>query len=138
MYRYLRTVLKWLGRRLDFLTLNRVIIFFIPAYLVGLFIVYNEELIPERIERYLPFLFSFIALVCVLKAFTERKLARMSWLLIVMTHFWIALAVAFNEHFKFAQVHLYLSGIAVAGTLGFLCLRWLKFHEGNIDLDQFH
>ncbi len=138
MYRYLWNPLKWLGRKLDFLTLNGVVIFFIPAYLIGLFSVYNEDMIPDVLEKYLPFLFSLIALICVLKAFTERKLARMSWLLIIMTHFWIALAVAFNEHFTFSQVHVYLSGIAVTGVLGFLCLRWLKFHEGNIDLDQFH
>ena len=62
----------------------------------------------------------------------------MSWLLIVMTHFWIALAVAFNEHFKFDQVHIYLSGIAVSGIIGFLCIRSLRAHEGSIDLDQFH
>jgi NADH-quinone oxidoreductase subunit L len=138
MYRYLWNPLKWLGKQFDFLTLQRVIIFGIPAYLIGLFIVYNEDLIPENIERYLPFLFSLIALAMVLKAFTERKHARMSWLLIVMTHFWVALAIAFNEHFNFNQIHIYLSGIAVSGVLGFLCLRWLKFHEGSIDLDQFH
>ena len=138
MYRYLWNPLKWAGRKFDFLTLNRVIFYGIPAYLAGLFLVYNEELIPDSIEKNLPFLFAFIALIMVLKAFTERKLARMSWLLIVMTHFWIALAIAFNEHFTFDQVHLYLSGVAISGILGFLCLRWLKSHEGSIDLDQFH
>jgi NADH-quinone oxidoreductase subunit L len=95
-------------------------------------------LIPQRIEEYLPIFFALIALLMVLKSFTERKHARMSWLLIIMTHFWIALAVAFNEQFKFEQVHFYLSGVAVSGILGFLCLRWLRYHEGNIDLDQFH
>jgi NADH-quinone oxidoreductase subunit L len=138
MYRFLWNPLKWLGKQFDFLTLQRVVIFGIPAYLIGLFIVYNEDYIPEGIEKYLPFLFSLIALGMVLKGFTERKHARMSWLLIVMTHFWIALAVAFNEHFNFDQIHIYLSGIAVSGVLGFLCLRWLKSHEGSIDLDQFH
>lgn len=138
MYRYLWNPLKWMGKKFDFLTFNRVIIFGVPAYLVGLFVVYNEELIPDNIEHYLPYVFSIIALVMVLKAFTERRYARMSWLLIVMTHFWIALAVAFNEHFRFEQVHIYLSGVAVAGILGLLCLRWLKSHEGSIDLDQFH
>ena len=138
MYRYLWNPLKWMGKQLDFLTLNRVIAYGIPAYLVGLFIVYHEELIPDNMERYLAFFFSFIALVMVLKAFTERRFARMSWLLIIMTHFWIALAVAFNEHFKFDQVHIYLSGIAVSGIIGFLCLRSLRQHEGSIDLDQFH
>jgi NADH:ubiquinone oxidoreductase subunit 5 (subunit L)/multisubunit Na+/H+ antiporter MnhA subunit len=138
MYRYLWNPIKWLGRQFDFLTLNRVIIFGIPAYLLGLISVYNAELIPENIKHSLPFFFSLIALSMVLKAFSERIQARMSWLLIVMTHFWIALAIAFNEQFSFNQIHVYLSGVAVSGVLGFLCLRWLKFHEGSIDLDQFH
>ncbi len=138
MYRYLWNPLKWMGKKFDFLTFNRVIIFGVPAYLIGLFVVYNEEFVPDNIEHYLPYFFSFIALMMVLKAFTERIHVRMSWLLIVMTHFWIALAVAFNEHFRFEQVHIYLSGVAAAGIVGLLCLRWLKSHEGSIDLDQFH
>src|SRR5688572_7631489 len=73
----------------------------------------------------------------VLKSFVERKQAVLSWILIIMSHFWIALAIAFNEQFKFDQVHLYLSGIAVSGILGLVCLRWLKFHEDEINLDKF-
>ncbi len=138
MYRYLWNPLKWLGRRLDFLTLNRVLYFGIPAYLAGLFIVYNQELLPESIEHLFPYLFSSFALIMVLKAFAERKQARMSWLLVVMNHFWIALAIAFNEQFSFTEIHIYLIGVAVAGVLGFMCLRWLREHEGSIDLDQFH
>lgn len=138
LYRYLWNPLKWVGRKLDFLTLNRVIYFGIPAYLVGLFIVYNQELLNQDIERTFPYIFSSISLIMVLKAFTERRLARMSWLLVVMNHFWIALAIAFNEQFSFTQIHIYLSGVAVAGILGFEVLRWLRSHEGSIDLDQFH
>lgn len=138
MYRYLWNPLKWVGNKLDFLTLNRVVIFFIPAYLLGIFILYNEDMIPVGVERYLPFVFSFIGLVMVLKSFTERKLARMSWTLVMMNHFWIALAISFNEHFTYEHTMLYLSGVVVAGILGFLCLRRLKSFENNIDLDQFH
>lgn len=138
MYRYLWNPLKWMGRQLDFLTLKRVVIVGIPAYLIGLFSVYNEDLIPDNIEHALPYLFSTVALVMVLKGFTERMHARLSWLLVVMTHFWIALAVAFNEHFNFEQIHIYLSGVAFSGLLGFLVIRWLKFHEGSVHLDQFH
>ena len=138
MYRYLWNPLKWVGNKLDFLTLNRVIIFFVPAYLMGLFTLYNEDIIPAGAEQYLPFLFSFIGLIMVLKSFTERKLARMSWTLVMMNHFWIALAISFNEHFTYGHTILYLSGVVVAGGLGFLCLRRLKSLENSIDLDQFH
>jgi len=138
MYRYLWNPLKSLGKRLDFLTLKRVLVFGIPAYLVGLFIVYNDELIPLEVEQYFPYLFSFIALIIVLRAFTERRFVRMSWLLVVMTHFWIALAVAFNEHFSFDQIHIYLSGIAIAGVIGFSLIQLLRNQEGRLDLNRFH
>jgi NADH-quinone oxidoreductase subunit L len=138
MYRFLWNPIKWAGKKLDFLTVNKVIIIFIPFYLIGLFCVYNKEYISAGVQESLPLVFSLIGLLMVLKSFSERRHARLSWLLIIMNHFWVALAVSFNEHFTFDQVHIYLSGIAVAGLVGFWCLRNLKQHEGSIDLDQFH
>lgn len=138
MYRYLWNPVKWAGQKVDFLTFKRVVGIFIPTYLIGLYLVYNRELVTENIRQYLTILFSLVGLVCVLKSFTERKQARMSWLLVIMNHFWIALAISFNEKFTFNDVHLYLSGIVVAGVLGLICLRRLVSIEGNIDLDQFH
>jgi NADH-quinone oxidoreductase subunit L len=138
MYRTLWNPLKWAGNKLNFLTLERLLIFFIPAYLIGVLSLYNEDVIPASIHENLPVLFSLIGLVMVLKSFTERKKARMSFLLVIMNHFWIALAISFNEHFKFEQTFLYLSGIVVSGILGYACLHWLKATETNIDLDQFH
>ncbi len=138
MYRYLWNPLKWLGNKLNFVTLNSVVVFFIPAYLIGIFCLTYEELIPAVIVERLPILFSLIGLIMVLKSFTERKVARLSWLLIIMNHLWIALAISFNEKFKFGQPVLYLSGILVAGAIGFITLRRLRKLEGSIDLDQFH
>ncbi|HMJ68263.1 MAG TPA: proton-conducting transporter membrane subunit [Cyclobacteriaceae bacterium] len=138
MYRYLWNPMKWLGRRLDFLTLQRAFVFFIPMYLLGLWSLYREDLIPASIHESLPLVFSIIALIAVLKSFTERRQARLSWTLVIMNHFWIALAISFNEHFGIEETILYLSGIVAAGILGFIVLRRLKGVEGNIDLDQFH
>lgn len=138
MYRYLWNPLKWAGRGLDFLTVGRVILFFVPAYLIGVASLYGEEVIPPSIHQALPIFFSLLALIAVLKSFSERKNVEMSWILVIVNHFWIALAISFNEHFKYDQTLLYLSGILVSGLLGYFCLRWLKSLEENIDLDQFH
>lgn len=137
MYRYFWNPLKWVGRKLDFLTVNGVLYFFIPVYLIGLFAVYHKSIISPQIQQYLPLLFSTISLVMVLKSFVERRQAILGWVLIIMSHFWIALAVGFNEQFKFDQIHLYLSGIAISGIIGLYCLRWLKLQEDKIDLDRF-
>jgi NADH-quinone oxidoreductase subunit L len=138
MYRYLWNPLKWIGRQMDFLTVGKVLLFFIPTYIIGLICLYNKEMLPEHVEEYLPVFFALIGLLMVLKSFTERRLARMSFLLIVMNHFWIALAISFNEHFSYNHTLLYLSGIVGAGLTGYLCLLRLKSTEGNINLDRFH
>lgn len=136
-YRYLWNPLKWIGRKLDFLSLKGVWCFFIPAYLAGLFAVYNKHLISPLIQSYLPLFFSLLGLVMVIKSFVERRRSVLSWILIIMSHFWIALAIAFNEQFKFEQIHLYLSGIAISGIVGLACLRWLQLKENESGLDKF-
>lgn len=138
MYRYLWNPLKWAGNQLNFLTLNRVLLFFIPTYVFGLICLFYEGLIPASVHTVLSTIFSLLGLVMVLKSFTERRKARMSWTLVVMNHFWIALSISFNEHFTFDHVALYLSGIIVAGLVGYVCLSRLKKLEGTIHLGQFH
>jgi NADH-quinone oxidoreductase subunit L len=138
MYRYLWNPLKWFGKKLDFLTFNKAIAIFIPAYVLGLVCLIYKSAIPQPVQEFLPLLFSLIGLTAVLKSFSERRYARLSWTLIIFNHFWVALGISFNEQFRYGQPPLYLSGVIVSGILGFICLYWLKTHEGNIDLDQFH
>jgi formate hydrogenlyase subunit 3/multisubunit Na+/H+ antiporter MnhD subunit len=54
-----------------------------------------------------------------------------------MSHFWVALAIAFNDQFNFEQIHLYLSGIAISGLVGLVCLQWLRVEENESGLDKF-
>jgi hypothetical protein len=130
--------LKRLGRKLNFMTVKRVLLIFIPLYLLGLFCLYNSQFISETIRSYLPLTFSLIGLVLVLKSFSERKNAQLSWLLIIMNHFWVALAISFNEQFNFNHVYLYLSGPVITGLLGFLCLERLRYYEKDLSLNQFY
>lgn len=138
LYRCCWNPLKWAGRKMDFLTFYRVLYIFIPAYLMGLYLVYHRSLIPAGGQHSLSFFFAGIALIKVLKSFTERRRAQLAWLLVVMSYFWVALAISFNEPFSFDQVHLFLSGVAMCGLIGFLCLRSLKDQERHIGLQQFH
>jgi NADH-quinone oxidoreductase subunit L len=138
MHGLLWNPLKKAGRYLDFLTVNRALFLFIPAYVIGLFCVYHKDLINEEVQNYLPYLFSGIGLIAVLKSFAERKKVRMSWMLVIMNHFWMALAISFNETFDFNQVHLFLSGSVISGIIGYICLQKLRSMEINVDLQQFH
>ncbi len=138
MYRLIWKPLKVIGKSLRFLTVNQVLIFFVPAYLIGLFTYYKEDSIPDNIHHYLPILFSLIGFIMVVKSFSERKNVMMAWILIIMNHFWIALAISFNEHYKLDETALYLSGIVLAGSLGAYCLDKLRHVETSIDLNKFH
>ncbi len=130
--------LKKTGRKLSFVTVKSSLLFFIPIYVLGIVSLYFEEYIPKQVEGYLPTAFSLIGFVMVLKAYTERKNVLMAWTFIMMNHFWIALAVSFNEHFNFDQTLLYLSGIVVASSVGILCLRRLSSLEENVNLNSFN
>jgi len=138
MSRFLWNPLKSAGRKLNFLTLKSLFLFFVPAYIIGVVCLYTKAHIPEEIHEHLPVLFALIGLMMVLKAFSETKNVTMSWILIMMNHFWVALAVSFNEDFKYSQVHYYLSGIVVAGILGLFFLRRIKSFEHHLDLSRFH
>ncbi|SOE23501.1 NADH-Ubiquinone oxidoreductase (complex I), chain 5 N-terminus [Spirosomataceae bacterium TFI 002] len=138
MYRYMWNPMKWLGSKVKFLTLKHVMFFFVPAFLIGLVFLFFQELIPSDIKQVLPIVFSIMGLIMVLKAFTERQRARMSWVLVLMNHAWIALAISFNEQFNLSEIAIYLSGILVMGLVGFLAILRVKKLEGNIDLDRFH
>lgn len=138
MYRYLWNPMKQVGRKLGFLNLKWALVILTPVYIFGLVCLVNGHLLTENVKHYMPILFSFIGVVMVFKSFTERKNVKMAWLYIIMNHFWIALAISFNELYKFNEALLYLSGITIAGTLGYFVLRRLRKIEKEINLDQFH
>jgi NADH:ubiquinone oxidoreductase subunit 4 (subunit M) len=98
----------------------------------------NEQYIPSQIHEILPTLFSFIGFVMVLKSYTERKNVQLAWALIIMNHFWIALAISFNEHYVYTQSLLYLSGIVTMGAIGYYIIRKLKTVETHVDLNTFN
>ncbi|MDX2174671.1 MAG: proton-conducting transporter membrane subunit [Bacteroidota bacterium] len=130
--------LKVMGRSLNFVTAKNVLYYFIPAYVIGIVLLVNENSIPEQLHHFLPTLFSFIGFVMVLKSYTERKNVYLAWSLIIMNHFWIALAISFNEQYIYTQSLLYLSGIVVMGAIGYLTIRKLKSTERHVDLNTFN
>jgi len=138
MYKYYWNPFKFIGNKLNFLSTKNVLAFFIPTYLVAFGLSFFQNQIPVYIQHYLAEIFALIGLLLVLKAFTERKQAILSWALVLMNHFWVALAISFNEKFDVNEYLFYLGGISVAGIVGlWVLLRAIKL-EGSIGLDQFH
>jgi NADH-quinone oxidoreductase subunit L len=130
--------LTWVGRKLDFITIKKLFLFFIPAYLLGLYYVYHKELIPFEMSAYVPFLFAFMGLWMVLKSFSEKRNVQLCWILLIMNHFWVSLAIGFNDAAHFNQIQMYMVGIAITGVLGFLILQILKGLKAKLDLEEFH
>jgi len=131
--------IKRFGRKLDFLTPKNLLVFFLPLYALGLFLYFNKEWVPDTILYYLPGSFGLLGLFMVFKAFSERIYPRLALLLVMANHFWLALAVSFNENFDYNQTMIYLSGVVVAGTIGYWTLDYLRKKEPNhFDLNQYY
>ncbi|MCW1147313.1 proton-conducting transporter membrane subunit [Flavobacterium lacisediminis] len=129
--------LKIIGKSLDFLNIKRIYFLFIPIYLMG-FITYKFKLhMPYQITNILPELFAFIGLVFVFKSFSERRSPFLAWILIVMNHFWIALAIVFNDKVSVSEIAFYLAGIIVAGIIGYVALLQLRKLERKILISQY-
>lgn len=129
--------MKRLGHKLDFLSYRSVLFYFIPSYLIGLYLLIQGYHLPDQVHGLLPLVFAFIALLMVLKSFTERKSARLSWTMLVMNHFWMVLAIAENENFSLEEISVYLSGVVLFGVSGLLVISWMKRKLGQSGLYQY-
>ena len=74
----------------------------------------------------------------VLRSFIERKNVVLSWVLVMMNHFWVILAISMNEPIQLNQTVLYLGGIIVSGIIGLICLHRIKQVNKQVDLDMFY
>ena len=73
---------KKLGHKLDFLRIGNVFWFYAISFGLALWLYPHTHLLPTYVSRVLPELFSGIALLLVLKAFSERKYPRLVILLL--------------------------------------------------------
>lgn len=136
VHRSYREPIKAIGRRLRFLSFSALAMVLLPIFLGGCFLRVREDLVPPSIHPYLPVVFGLIGMLLVFRSYTERKNASLAWVMVILNHFWIVLAVSFNEHFALGQVLLYLSGVVASGLLGLVVLYRLGRLEGKVDLER--
>lgn len=137
LHLFIWSPLKKIGKTFDFLTMKQVLWFAIPSFL-SLFLLYHFrlELSSDFIE-FFPEIISFIALIMIFKAFSERKNPFMAWLFIVFHHFWIVMAISFNDKLSYNEIIFYLLGVIVSAILGFFTLLHLKKVEKRILINQY-
>ena len=131
--------LKKLGQRIAIANLVNLFILFVPTYLIGLFLLFNKNYIPYFIAPHLSEFFAFLALLMILRAFGERNSPKLAWTLVLLNHFWIVLAVNFNENFDLSHTLIFMSGILPASILGYIVLYLLaKKEPDNFSLNQYY
>lgn len=138
LFHYSWMPFKTIGKKLN--VIPNVILLVILFILFGLGCVayVKSSFFPYHIQVLLPYIFSTIGLILVLKSFVERIHIRRSWLLIAFNHVWIAMAISLNEHFGLEHVIIYLSGILIASILGILIINNLIKKEPTVDLNSFY
>lgn len=138
MHVYLWQPMKKIGNRLGVLNYKKALVLFFVLFAIGLTLLLNESLVPPGVRSYLPTIIAILGLMAVLKAFTERKSVRLSWILVIINHLAIALAISFNEHFDVSHHYWFLGGVFLSGFVGLICIYHLKSLEQKVSLEQFY
>lgn len=136
MYTFLWSPVKFIGRGFHFLTVRNVRIISGLLFAFSIWMINSEVHLPTIVNSSIPEVFAAFALILVIRAFTERQSAFLAWEFSAISHFWLAFAVGFNETFSLSDTLFYLSGVVLAGIVGYLFLLKLKTKE-NFNLSDF-
>lgn len=117
------------GKLLKFIHVRNVFYFFLPIYILGIWLYFNPSFSPDLLKPYLSLIFASLGLMMVLRSFSERKHPRLAWTLILFNHLSLALAVSFNENFELIETFIFLIGILPSGIIGFICLNIIRKKE---------
>ncbi|TAF31672.1 MAG: hypothetical protein EAZ57_11130 [Cytophagales bacterium] len=129
MTSYIFRPFKKIGSQLNFITYRNVFFYFVPSYLLGWVFWFYKSALPLALLPFIPIGLGLIALLVIMRAFSERRYPVHAWLLVILGHFWIALAVIYNETFTAKELIWYLSGVVLSGFFGWLCLVYLRKRE---------
>lgn len=136
-FRFLWNPFKSLGKLFRFLNPVSTTFIFIPIYAIGTIFLFKGNLDDQTMHLF-PNILAAIALVIAVRSFVEKKSPAFSFTLVAFSHFWIALAVSFNEHFSYSHNIIYLSGIVISAIIGWVIIKRLSSTESHVDLNGFY
>jgi hypothetical protein len=128
---------KNLGNLLRFINIRNIYFITIPTFLVGVILQITRFNLPEVIVEVLPEIFALTGLFLVFRAYAGRRNVFVVWTLLVMNHFWVTLAISFNDALTMYEIIFHLAGVVIAGTLGYVVLWKMYKAEPDIDLNRF-
>ena len=129
---------KFIGNKAQILNARPFMGLLLLIYALGIISFNYQKLIPVSIYKLLPVFYAFLSLLIVLKAFTKRGDAIWSWMLILSSHFFIALSVSLNDTFNFNETIIFMSGAIISAITGYICLVKIKKIDNDINLNKFH
>lgn len=121
--------LKKIGNKVTLVPVQVMVYASVILFVVSGIIILQNIILPDIVALYIPELFGLIGLLLVLGSFSERKSVFHAWIMVILSHCWIALAVGFNETFNLEDTFFYLNGVAVAGGIGVFFLKRLESKE---------
>ena len=137
IYQVFLAPLQRFAKRFRLFQMNIGIILFAVIFIAGLILLSFKNDLPHFWKNYLPGFYAFVGLLMVIKAFTERRNVLMSWFMVMMNHFWIALAISINVHIHYSTLAMYLTGVIISGIIGYFSIQKLKNIEKRITLARF-
>ena len=130
---------KFIGRTFDFLSNRKGLYGFGIFFVLGFLLFAFDDHLPEKIDQYLHLLFAFIGALLVLVAFTEKKNALKAWYFIIISQFYMVLAIAkLNDEYEYVEILLYSCGLLFAAIAGIIILRKLQAVEKQLSLNDFY
>ncbi|HMT54120.1 MAG TPA: proton-conducting transporter membrane subunit [Saprospiraceae bacterium] len=128
---------KKLGNLLRFINIKNVYYITIPTFIAGVLIQLTRYSLPPFLVEKLPEIFALIGLMLVFRAYSGRWNVFVVWTLLLMNHFWVVLAISFNEHLTFYEIFFHLAGVIPSGILGYFVLWKMTKLEPGVDLNKF-
>lgn len=139
LYRFVWSPFKWMGKNLHFLTHKTSMFLLAVIYCLGLYCNYYQDNISLGLFEFLPYVFSGIGLLLILKAFAERGGAIWAWGFVIAGQLFITLSITLlHEDFGHNYIFLYLSGSVISALVGYVCLKKVQSIDKNIQLNQYH
>ena len=138
LHRFLWNPFKWIGRKAGFLGRRWVFATLLVLLALGASGFSLKENLHVHLHQPLTVLFSTLALLLVLKAFTAREDAQHAWLTALLSQFFSAISLLWNKDIVWYETGLYLSGSVLSAIVGYICLQRIQSEEGDISIQEYH
>jgi NADH:ubiquinone oxidoreductase subunit 5 (subunit L)/multisubunit Na+/H+ antiporter MnhA subunit len=135
---YIWDAFKWIGSRFTAAAHWSGLLIFALICVLSIVVLSFVHLIPDHIEEYLPEVYSGMAVLMILIAFSSREDAGRTWLMILTAQIIFFLTFIINGHTHITDLVLYSSGVTMAGITGYFALQSVRRKKHSLTLAVYH